>query len=154
MISIYSISLAYLIGIYWGIYAKMNSLYMSLIFLLLFVFLFSNVIENKIINKIKNNKNFSKKRLIKVSMLLSLFCIIGAFRAELEIKKFDYKYSESDNFNSIVTILTHREESKYYYKYICSMENNERLILMFKKNYCDDFKIGDIISISRQIFFA
>ncbi|MBQ8299012.1 MAG: DNA internalization-related competence protein ComEC/Rec2 [Clostridia bacterium] len=77
-------------------------------------------------------------------------CLFAATYTKTQLNEFDNKYATGTNLNLEVTILTHKEESEFYYKYTCRAENKDKFILFFRKNATNVFRIGDKLSINGE----
>lgn len=122
MLSIISITLAFTIGIAWGLYIEFNILVLALIFLL-FIFIMLIVFKNKFTWL---NKNF-----ISFIILLAIFWIGYLYTLNI-IGVFDFKYKPGE-LNQTLTIISQFTESAYYYKYYAKNAHNDKFILFFKK---------------------
>lgn len=129
MLSIYGITLAFLMGIIWGIYLELKILSIFLIF----CFLVTLILLNENLNKV---------------LVLIIICLIGATYANYKVYVYNFKYKDEEEMNITVTIISNREETEYYYRYNCKSSNQDKFKLYFKKNDDNLFKIGDILNIN------
>ena len=125
------ITLAFLIGIIWGIYLELKFLSISLIFLSIFMLMFF--------------RNFCGHIFIMLSL-----CLIAATYTNFQLIEFDNKYVDKINLSLEVTMLTHKEESEFYYKYTCRAKNKDKFILLFRKKNTNIFHIGDKLNINGE----
>lgn len=127
----FAITLAFLIGIIWGICLELKFLSMSLIFLSVFALFFLN-------------------KYYKTILVLLPLCLIAAIYTKIQLDTFDNKYVDEIILELEVTILTHKEESEFYYKYTCKANNRDKFILFFRKNNRNIFRIGDKLKIKGE----
>ena len=129
MLSLNLITLAYIIGILWGLYLELNTLIVTSIFLCLLVITFTNKVKIEI-------------------LIISLVCVFGAYYTSTEINKYDTTYYDGQALSLDVVVTSHFTEKAYIYKYNCKSENGDKFILYFKKNSLNQFEIGEHIKIS------
>lgn len=131
MLSVYTITLAFLVGIIWGIYMELKILCVSLFFL--------SILTLTVFAK------FNKQIL-----LLLCLCLIGAMYVSYQIYTFDSKYIDKTNLTLNVTILTHKEETEFYYKYTCKTTDKDKFVILFKKNDINIFSVGERLNIDGE----
>ncbi len=129
MLSLSVITLAYIIGILWGLYLELNTLIITSIFLFLYLLTFTD--------------KFKIYFLVVIMM-----CIFGCCYTTNEIRKYDNKYSDNQILNLNVTITTPCVEQDYIYKYNCKSKTGDRFILYFSKNIGNQFQIGECLKIT------
>ena len=128
MLSLKVITLAYCIGILWGLYLEFRTLIITSIFL---CFLWLIVIK-------KYNFEF---------IIMSMVCILGAQYTVLKIKNYDRKYQDDVEINLNITIISQMIEKEYTYKYNCKSENGDKFIVYFNSKDASKFNIGDSLNI-------
>lgn len=128
MLSIFEITIAFILGILWGLYLETKFLFMASIFLYFFMLVFCN-----------------KYNLI--SAILLMIVLLSCNYTNQKIKDFDTKYSDDLAINMKITIITHLEERNYTYKYQGENEQGDKFIFYFEKSKNSKFKIGDIIQV-------
>lgn len=128
MLSIFEITIAFILGILWGLYLETKFLFMASIFLYFFVLVFCN-----------------KYNLI--SAILLMIVLLSCNYTNQKVKDFDTKYSDDLAINMKITIITHLEERNYTYKYQGKNEQGDKFIFYFKKSKNSKFKVGDIIQV-------
>ena len=122
MLSLKVITLAYCIGILWGLYLEFSTLIITSIFL---CFLWLIVIK-------KYNFEF---------IIMSMVCILGAKYTVLKIKNYDRKYQDDVEINLNITIISQMIEKEYTYKDDGSKVDNEK-----KENVYYKAKLQSIIN--------
>lgn len=128
MLSLNVITLAYIIGILWGLYLEFNTLIITSIFLFVLWLM------------------FAKKFHLKVTFFC-IVCIIGCLYTNINLSKYDEKYLDKSELNLIVTVISQVTEKEYTYKYNCKDEDGNKFILYFKKNIVERFEVGDKLKI-------
>lgn len=128
MLAISKITLAYIIGILWGLYLELNSLIITSIFLCFVWLMFIK----------RNNLAF---------IILVMVCLLGSWQGVARVKEFDEKYIEGTELKINITIISQLSEKKYTYMYNCKSENGDKFIVYFKKSDISKFKIGDSLNI-------
>ena len=128
--SILTITLAYIIGIKWGLYQDLKILMLVLIFLSIFTLIFLK----------------RKKYAIIVFYTIILF---GAFHSKIKYEYMDSKYTTDNDINMEITILSHEEISSdgYYYKYKVKNMDEDKFILDLKLKEENIYKIGTKIKV-------
>ena len=115
MLSIFEITIAFILGILWGLYLETKFLFMASIFLYFFMLVFCN-----------------KYNLI--SAILLMIVLLSCNYTNQKIKDFDTKYSDDLAINMKITIITHLEERNYTYKYQGKNEQGDKFIFYFEKS--------------------
>ena len=128
MLSIFEITIAFILGILWGLYLETKFLFMASIFLYFLMLVFGN-----------------KYNLI--SAILLMIVLLSCNYTNQKIKDFDTKYSDDLAINMKITIITHLEERNYTYKYQGKNEQGDKFIFYFEKSKNSKFKVGDIIQV-------
>lgn len=136
MLSIIVVTLAYVIGIAWGLYLEFEILVTALFFL--FVLLLMIIILNKKFINIS-------KYFISI-ILLSLIFLSGYFYTMHKISIYTNKYNEGEMSFKCTTI-SHVAESEYYYKYFAKNEIGDKFQIYIKKTSDAVFEIGTILDI-------
>lgn len=139
MLSIISITLAYVIGIAWGLYLEFEILVIALIFLfalLLMIIIFSDRFTN------------ISEKFISIIMLIGIF-LIGYFYTIYKDSIYSKKYLESEIEISCTTI-SHVTESEYYYKCYAKSEIGDKFLIYIKKNSNAKFEIGTKLNIKGE----
>lgn len=136
MLSVITITLAYILGIIWGLYLEFNILKLVLIFLFICVLCF--ILRKKELNKIFFN-----------SIILFLVFIIGIFYVKYKINNYNSKYITGE-FNDTIQIISHKSETDYYYKYYAKNSNKDKFIIYFKKGSNTIFDIGAKVSVKGE----
>lgn len=126
--SLLLMTLAYIIGILWGLYLELNTLIITSIFLCFFELMFIRKFRYEII-------------------FLAVISILGCFYVDVKIKEYDNKYMDDMNLNINVVIISQPIEDDYNYKYNCESAGGDKFIIYIKKNSSSDFKIGDSLKI-------
>ncbi len=129
MLSLKWMTLAYIIGILWGLYLELNTLIVTSIFLSLFLLMF--------VKKYKCS-----------FIVLSLVCILGCLYTEFKLNDYNNIYADDSKLTLSVTIISQAEEKEYTYKYNCKNEDGDKFILYLKKSKAKDFQIGDKLNIT------
>lgn len=128
MLSLKVITLAYIIGILWGLYLELNTLIVTSIFLLFLWPMFFEKFHYEII-------------------LLSSISILGCLYINTRTKEYDSKYIDDMIINSNIVITSQAVENTYTYEYNCKSDCGDRFIIYFNKNSSCSFKIGDYLKI-------
>lgn len=135
MITIIGVTLAFALGIIWGLYVDYYLL-VTLIFLFILMLML-----------LMNSKFVKLSNYIRYFIILFLIFLIGFFYTSYKLEKFKTTYSESNKYNMKIIITSNNMETQYYNKYYAKNENNHKFIVYFKKSENSLFKIGDTIDI-------
>ncbi len=130
--SILSITLAYILGIKWGLYQDIKVLVGLSIFLLIFTLLYKREHSNKII-------------------ILVTICVLGSIYAKCKFNYMNDKYCKTE-IETEVIILTHESISSngYSYKYHVKNLNGDKFVLYVKVKDENVFDIGSKIKIKGE----
>lgn len=135
MISLISVTLAYMIGIAWGLYFESSIQVLAPTFLC-FILSITLYLKKKI--------NFQKG--LEALLLFTVF-LIGIFYCQYRINLYEHRYREGiieGNF----TITSSLKETNYYYMYHAKNENKNQFLLYFKKTDTSVFPVGSKIFIN------
>lgn len=142
MLSFISITLALIFGIAWGLYLEFDILVIALIFLLWIL-----------LALILTSYHFYFLT-IKRALILFIIFAFGIFYCRYRINKFDSKYPEGD-FQGMLTIISHVEETKYYDKYYAKNGQKDKFLIYFKKSLnTNKFQIGSKVLIDGKFELA
>ena len=127
--SILTITLAYIIGIKWGLYQDLMGLILVLIFLSIFTLIFL-------------------KRKINLLIICCVICLIGCIYTKIKFISMENKYTNGDIKDEII-ILSHEEVSsdKYYYKYKAKNKKGDKFIVYLNLREENIYEIGTSLKI-------
>ncbi len=126
MLNIFSLTIAFLIGIIWGIYLDFISLSVFLIFLTVSMLIIINVCR------------FKK---ILIQYIILVIVLIISYKYTI-INLNDYKFKYNDEYiGGEAIILSHCEETEYYYSYKLKL-SGDKFIANFRKKNEFIFDIG------------
>lgn len=138
MLSIITVTLAFIFGTLWGLYLEINfliivSFFMCLLMLILFIF------KDKF-------KILLTYYIPRVLMLIIIF-LIGCFYTKYKMNIYDSRYVEGEQ-NGKFTIISHATETSYYYKYYAKNNKKDKFVVYFKKDNLKPFDIGTTLYIN------
>lgn len=140
MFSIFTITLAFVLGIAWGLYLEFSILVIALIFLCILML-------TLILNNYKLIKLELKNILIQEIFLFIVF-LISTNYCKYKVYTFDNKFKE-DTLSGIFTIISYNQETKYYNKYTIKDTDGNKFIAYFKKSEENfNYQIGYILSLN------
>ena len=122
--SIVKVTLAYIIGIKWGLYQDVKVLVGLSFFVLIFT-------------------HFFKKNKFIVAEIFVIICLVGAIYSNQKFKYMETKYNEGV-CEKYVTVITNKNVSAngYSYKYTIKDFNGDKFLLYIKANEKNIFDIG------------
>lgn len=133
MLSIILVTLAYILGIVWGLYLELNQVLALILFFMIFVLV---ILMNK--DKFKKLLKYYPK-----VILFILIVLLGYLYTICTIQKFENKYSNG-RINIELTILSPPSKTAYYYKYYVQ-NNKDKFLLYINIKHGREYDIGDNI---------
>lgn len=131
MLSLIWMTLAYIIGILWGLYLELNVLIITSIFLCVFLLMFK--------------KNFKTQFII-----LCVICISGCLYTIATVERYDNRYINKQYMDLHIVITSKGVKQEYTNKYNCKSKTGDKFIVYFKNNIDEQFEIGDYLNVKGE----